>query len=93
MLLASVLALVSARAQDPLEGLRQTVPGEPGTDYPILAAIPPHSFSCEVTLSKVHHCQRMTFPLQGKVFGGFYADPELDCQGYHVCVQGRYSVI
>ena len=50
MLLASVLALVSARAQDALEGLRQTVPGEPGTDYPILAAIPPHSFSCEVTL-------------------------------------------
>ena len=48
--LASVLALVSARAEDPLEGLRQTVPGEPGTDYPILAAIPQHSFSCEVTL-------------------------------------------
>lgn len=20
------------------------------------------------------------------MFGGFYADPDLDCQGYHVCV-------
>ena len=20
------------------------------------------------------------------MFGGFYADPSLDCQGYHVCV-------
>ena len=23
---------------------------------------------------------------QDKVFGGFYADPSLECQGYHVCV-------
>merc|ERR1712095_119149 len=45
------LCLCECQDVDPLESLRQTVPGEPGSDYPI------------------------------------YADPELDCQGYHVCIQ------
>jgi len=27
------------------------------------------------------------FDCQGKIFGGFYADPDTDCQGYHVCLQ------
>jgi len=27
------------------------------------------------------------FDCEGKVFGGFYADTETDCQGYHVCLQ------
>ena len=40
--------MTGARGQDPLESLRQTVPGEPGTDYPIYAAIPDNDFSCQV---------------------------------------------
>ena len=55
-------------ADDDLDSLRQTIPGEPGQDYPILSTVPQTSFDC-----------------QGKVFGGFYADPETDCQAYHVC--------
>ena len=57
-------------AEDDLDSLRQTIPGEPGQDYPILSTVPQTSFDC-----------------QGKVFGGFYADPETDCQAYHVCLQ------
>lgn len=54
---------------DPLQWLRDSIPGEPGTDYPIFSAVEPTAFSCE-----------------GKVFGGYYADPEMGCQGYHVCL-------
>ena len=54
---------------DPLDWLRDSVPGEPGTDYPVLAAAPATSFSCA-----------------GLVLGGYYADPEADCQAYHVCL-------
>jgi len=57
-------------ADDPLDLLRSTIPGEPGLDYPILSSIEDTGFDCE-----------------GKVFGGFYADTETDCQGYHVCLQ------
>merc|ERR1719431_1256800 len=31
--------------------------------------------------------QDNNFDCQGKIFGGFYADPDTDCQGYHVCLQ------
>ena len=34
--------------QQELDSLRQTVPGEPGLDYPILANIPETSFQCQV---------------------------------------------
>ena len=54
---------------DPLDWLRASVPGEPGTDYPVLAAAPATAFSCA-----------------GLVLGGYYADPEADCQAYHVCL-------
>jgi hypothetical protein len=55
---------------DPLDWLRNSVPGEPGTDYPILSSIQETSFTCA-----------------GLIFGGYYADPEQDCQAYHVCLQ------
>ena len=54
-----------------LEGLRATIPGEPGVDYPIHSSVEETSFSCS-----------------GLIFGGYYADPELGCQGYHVCLRG-----
>ena len=47
----------------PLDWLRDSIPGEPGLDYPILAAVQESAFTCE-----------------GLIFGGYYADPEQDCQ-------------
>jgi len=62
--------LGEAEAGDPLDWLRNALPGEPGQDYPIHAAIKETSFSCS-----------------GKVFGGYYADQEQQCQTYHVCLK------
>jgi hypothetical protein len=45
-----------------------SVPGTPGTDYPILAEVPETKFDCN-----------------GQVEGGYYADPETECQAFHVC--------
>jgi len=56
---------------DPLDGLRSSIPGEPGVDYPILASVQETSFSCS-----------------GLIFGGYYADPEQECQAYHICLRG-----
>ena len=33
-------------SDDPLDWLRDSIPGEPGVDYPILADVEPTSFSC-----------------------------------------------
>lgn len=51
-----------------LDWLLKSVPGQPGTDYPIFAEAPETSFLCD-----------------GQVEGGYYADPEADCQAFHVC--------
>jgi len=64
------MGLRSNAQDDPLDQLRNTIPGEPGVDYPIMSSIEDTGFDC-----------------QGKVFGGFYADPGADCQIYHVCLQ------
>ena len=55
---------------NPLDWLKNSIPGEPGTDYPIMAAVQQTSFGCD-----------------GLVFGGYYADPETQCQQYNVCLQ------
>jgi hypothetical protein len=62
-------------SDDPLEWLRNSIPGEPGVDYPILQSPQETSFTCD-----------------GLIFGGYYADPEMDCQGYHVCLQDPISI-
>lgn len=59
---------------DPLDWLRNSIPGEPGTDYPIYSSVQETSFACD-----------------GLIFGGYYADPEMECQGYHVCLQDPVS--
>eukprot|EP00095_Tigriopus_kingsejongensis_P012060 maker-scaffold553_size137994-snap-gene-0.15 protein:Tk12060 transcript:maker-scaffold553_size137994-snap-gene-0.15-mRNA-1 annotation:"homeobox protein 2-like" len=56
-------------AGNPLDWLRDSVPGEPGVDYPIFNEVQETSFNCA-----------------DRVFGGYYADPEMLCQGYHVCL-------
>ena len=30
--------------------------------------------------------QETSFTCDGKEFGGYYADPEMDCQAYHICL-------
>ena len=46
------------------------MPGEPGLDYPVLAAPDPAAaFSC-----------------RDRVSGGYYADPAQRCQVFHVCL-------
>jgi len=62
-------AAVEKEGDDPLQWLRDSIPGEPGVDYPIFSAVEQTQFSCD-----------------GKVFGGYYADPEMGCQAYHVCL-------
>ena len=56
---------------DPLQWLRDSVPGEPGLDYPVLSSPDDvvTGFSC-----------------QGLVSGGYYADTETQCQVFHVCL-------
>merc|ERR1719228_2565971 len=55
-------------ALDPIDALGETIPGQPGQDYPIFAEVPETSFLCD-----------------GQVEGGYYADPEADCQAFHIC--------
>ena len=61
---------VESEGDDPLDWLRNSIPGEPGVDYPVLASVQETSFTCD-----------------GLVFGGYYADPEQQCQAYHVCLR------
>ena len=60
-----------AGGQDPLDALGESIPGEPGEDYPILGSVPDTSFDC-----------------LGQVEGGYYADPEGECQVFHICAGG-----
>lgn len=38
---------VEKEGDDPLQWLRDSIPGEPGVDYPIFSAVEQTSFSCE----------------------------------------------
>ena len=49
LVLAYLVTLVKSDhdgSSDPLDWLRESVPGEPGVDYPVLAEIADTSFSC-----------------------------------------------
>ena len=37
--------------------------------------------------------QETSFTCDGLVMGGYYADPEQDCQAYHVCLQVKWKNI
>merc|ERR1711874_619535 len=53
-----------------LDWLRDALPGEPDLDYPIYSLPPPES----------------SFSCNGRVEGGYYADTELRCQAFQICV-------
>ena len=68
--------------------LRTNVPGEPGLDYPIHNTVQV-SLKDELQILKKSHLwflQETSFTCDGKEFGGYYADPEMDCQAYHICL-------
>ena len=65
-----------AGGQDPLDALGESIPGEPGEDYPILGSVPDTSFECF-----------------GQVEGGYYADPEGECQVFHICGGGGEGIL
>merc|ERR1711892_314487 len=58
-------------AQDAFNALGESIPGEPGEDYPINSEVPETSFTCD-----------------GQVEGGYYSDPEAECQAFHICGGG-----
>jgi len=78
LLLSPCVHSVENEGDDPLQWLRNSIPGEPGTDYPIYPSVGETAFSCD-----------------GLVFGGYYADPDYECQAYHVCLQDPvdYSIL
>ena len=45
--LASKVKCDHEGSSDPLDWLRDSIPGEPGVDYPIFAVVGDTSFSCE----------------------------------------------
>ena len=65
-----MVVAVEKEGDDPLDWLRDSIPGEPGVDYPIHSSVQETSFTCS-----------------GLTFGGYYADPEQECQVYHVCLR------
>eukprot|EP00096_Caligus_rogercresseyi_P010509 TRINITY_DN3859_c0_g1_i1.p1 TRINITY_DN3859_c0_g1~~TRINITY_DN3859_c0_g1_i1.p1 ORF type:complete len:147 (+),score=47.36 TRINITY_DN3859_c0_g1_i1:331-771(+) len=66
-----LLALASeAQRFDNVDLLRESIPGEPGQDYPVFAFVPETSFTCQGN---------------DRVDGGYYADTETNCQAFHIC--------
>ena len=84
--LSSSVLGVENEGDDPLDWLRSSIPGEPGTDYPIMATtqVSTHltPFQTDIVSS-----QDSGFSCDGLVFGGYYADPATECQQYSVCLQ------
>eukprot|EP00091_Calanus_sinicus_P024821 TRINITY_DN9112_c0_g1_i1.p1 TRINITY_DN9112_c0_g1~~TRINITY_DN9112_c0_g1_i1.p1 ORF type:complete len:250 (+),score=41.45 TRINITY_DN9112_c0_g1_i1:144-893(+) len=56
------------------DDLSESVPGNPGQDYPIFSEVPDTSFVCD-----------------GQVDGGYYADPEAECQAFHICANDGHN--
>ncbi|TRY77186.1 hypothetical protein TCAL_17010 [Tigriopus californicus] len=46
-LLATSVRAIENPGDDPLQWLRDSIPGEPGVDYPIFSSVQETSFSCE----------------------------------------------
>ena len=81
---------VENEGDDPLDWLRSSIPGEPGTDYPIMATT---QVSVHYIVVVLHFpsFQDSGFSCDGLVFGGYYADPATECQQYSVCLQDPIS--
>lgn len=66
----------SFSADNHLEALRASIPGEPQLDYPTFSSPPKTSFDC----------------MSQSCPGGYYADLETQCQVFHICQNdGRFD--
>ena len=83
-----MLSVVAAQELDPFEALASTIPGTPGMHF---ASFYPNSIFLILTL----FCAGEDYPIfafppetsficAGQV-QGYYADPEADCQSFHIC--------
>jgi len=69
---------------------RESIPGDPETDYPILDRIPKTSFDCVGKLPGIF----LKFFIKKLLkhffyllrFLGYYADVETRCQVFHICI-------
>ena len=87
-------AFSQTQPESNFDKLLRHVPGIPGEDYPIFPLAPDTSFLCEVQPVEVrvhtaHNLNSLYKNLLNKFsplpLQGYYADPEADCQLYHVC--------
>ena len=86
--LSSSVLGVENEGDDPLDWLRSSIPGEPGTDYPIMAATQVSTHHSHTPFqTDIVSFQDSGFSCDGLVFGGYYADPATECQQYSVCLQ------
>ena len=65
---------------------RTNIPGEPGLDYPIHNIVQVSLKIIFIHFTLLTPLQETSFTCDGKEFGGYYADPEMDCQAYHICL-------
>lgn len=69
-------ASAAANPEADFGDIRESIPGEPGIDYPVYGSPPKTSFSC----------------LKQSCSAGYYADMEVQCQAFHVCqLDGRFD--
>ena len=76
---------VESEGDDPLDWLRNSIPGEPGVDYIYFFHFFLLYFIFFIFFSGVDYpvlssVQETSFTCDGLVFGGYYADPEQQCQ-------------
>ena len=73
---------------------KESIPGLPETDYPILERIPETGFSCDNRLTgfirfpfllSAHHIASPDLNIELNLFAGYYADVDTRCQVFHVC--------
>ena len=73
---------------------KESIPGLPETDYPILERIPETGFSCDNRLTgfirfpfllSAYHIAGLDLNIELNLFAGYYADVDTRCQVFHVC--------
>ena len=70
---------------DPIEALSEAIPGSPGEDYPIYASPPETSFGCDGYIEVKTIFAVGTIDVDWMNLQGYYADPEAECQAFHIC--------
>ena len=82
---------LSARDAE-LAALSANIPGVPGEDYPIYAEVPESGFTCDGQVDGGNFSMSDWVPFRTAnasqpllKIAGYYADPEAECQVFHIC--------